>query len=353
MNKKSDLTPDQIKAAEQAGIISKTQAEAMRAKFSPKGLDHLEDAALIGNEDDMRFVRSFSDVFIAIGIGLLVFGLYGFCTLRGGGVAYLIGAVVLWMMAEYFGKKKRAHLPTLLIALAYLAFAFNGFKDVLNSTGRIDAFPAVVTLAAMLLFYWRFKLPFSIALIAISLLILAYSFVGGSVSLGTFLLCSGIILFVVALFYDARDTARLTRFADNAFWLHFTAAPLIIHGVASKVLSITTTNIMGLLPMAQLDKSDAMVLLTVIIALALMGLAINRRALIVSSLGYAGFALVMLLKGDGLELATLGSVIAMTLLLLGGAIVFLGVGWHGARRVLLTVLPTSGVFGKIFPPVPD
>lgn len=353
MNKKHDLSPEQIEAAEKAGIISKTQAKAMRAKNPPKGLEHIEDAALIGNEDDMRFVRSFSDVFISIGIGLLVIGLYWFCTLSGGGAVYLFGAAGLWVMAEYFGKKKRAHLPTLLISLAYLAFAFNGFKDVLNSTGRIDAFPAFVTLGAMLLFYWRFKLPFSIALIAISLLILAYSFVGGVVSFGTFLLVSGFILFGVALYYDGRDTARLTRFADNAFWLHFTAAPLIIHGVAIKILAPTTTNVVGLLSMVQLDKSDAMVLLLVILALALVGLSINRRALIVSSLGYAGFAIVMILKGDGFDLATLGSVIAMTLLLLGGGIVFLGVGWHGTRRQLLKVLPTSGVFGKIFPPVHD
>jgi len=353
MNKKHDLSPEQITAAEKAGIISKTQATAMRAKTPPKGVHSVDDMALIGNEDDMRFVRSFSDVFISIGIGLLVFGLYWFCTLLGGGSRYLFGAAGLWLMAEYFGKKKRAHLPTLLIALAFLAFSFNGFADVLNSTGRIDVFPAFVTLGAMLLFYWRFKLPFSIALIAISLLILAYSFIGGSVSLGTFLLFSGFILFGVALLYDARDTARLTRFADNAFWLHFTAAPLIIHGVAMKILSLNATSIMGLLPMVQLDKSDAMILLFVILALAIVGLAINRRALIVSSLGYAGFAIVMILKGDGFELSTLGSVIALTLLLLGGAIVFLGVGWHSARRVLLTVLPTSGVFGKIFPPVHD
>jgi len=348
MNKKSDLSPEQIKAAEEAGIISKSQAEAMRGQSA---LNRLEDAALIGNEDDMRFVRSFSDVFIAIGIGLLVIGLYGFCGMMGGGMAYLFGAAGLWVMAEYFGKKKRAHLPTLLIALAFLVFVLNGFKDVLNSRGRIDVFPAFVTLGAMLLFYWRFKLPFSIALIALSLLILAFSFIGGVVPLGVFLLGSGLVLFVVALLYDARDTARLTRFADNAFWLHFTAAPLILHGIMMLFVKSQAADLTSLVAFVQSGQSNSMIMLVIVGVLSIIGLAINRRALIVSSLGYAGFAIFMLLKGDGFSLANLGSILFLTLLFLGGAIVFLGVGWHATRRVLLKVLPTSGVFGKIFPPV--
>jgi hypothetical protein len=169
--------------------------------------------------------------------------------------------------------------------------------------------------------------------------------------LGIFLLLSGLILFGVALLYDARDTARLTRFADNAFWLHFTAAPLILHGIMMQFVSSNAADLTSLVAFVQSGKSNSLIMLIIIGVLSIVGLAINRRALIVSSLGYAGFAIFMLLKGEGFELSTLGSVLALTALLLGGGIVFLGVGWHATRRVLLTVLPTSGVFGKIFPPV--
>ncbi|NNC38223.1 MAG: hypothetical protein EX271_00365 [Acidimicrobiales bacterium] len=348
MNKKHDLSPEQIEAAVQAGIISKAQAQAMRGNSH---LKNVEDAALIGNEDDMRFVRSFSDVFISIGIGLLVIGLFGFCGMMGGGIAYLLGAASLWVMAEYFGKKKRAHLPTLLIALAFLVFVLNGFKDVLNSTGRIDVFPAFVTLGAMLLFYWRFKLPFSVALIALSLLILAFSFIGGVVPLGIFLLVSGLALFAVALYYDARDTDRLTRFADNAFWLHFTAAPLILHGIMMLFVKSQAADLTSLVAFVQSGNTNSVIMLAIVGVLSVVGLAINRRALIVSSLGYAGFAIFMLLKGDGFSMANIGSILFLTLLFLGGSIVFLGVGWHATRRALLAVLPSSGMFGKIFPPV--
>ncbi|MBL4870554.1 MAG: hypothetical protein JKX72_06335, partial [Robiginitomaculum sp.] len=54
------MTPDQIKAALDAGILDETQAEAMRGKLKTSATPQTENAdkALIGNEDDMRFVRS-------------------------------------------------------------------------------------------------------------------------------------------------------------------------------------------------------------------------------------------------------------------------------------------------------
>ncbi len=337
----TDMTPKQIDAALKAGIISKSQASAMRPKVKPLTAPTGGNQALIGNEDDMRFVRSFSDVFIAIGIGLLSLGVFALCGILGGGVMFFLGAGFMWLMAEYFGRKKRAHLPTLLIALSFLVFVNTGAATVMS------VFPAFITLAAMLVFYWRFKLPFSIALIAISIVILLYSFVQDLVPIGAFMLLSGLALFASALIYDAKDTGRLTRFADNAFWLHFTAAPLILHGIAIQILSLKTIKLFNFIPVPALDKGDAVIMLIIIGVLALIGLAINRRALLVSSFGYAGFSLIMLIKGTGLDF---GAVVAATFLLLGGGIVFLGAGWHGARRAMLKILPTGGIFGKIFPP---
>lgn len=343
----TDMTPEQIVKALEAGIIDEEQAANMRAKFAKHGKPRLDkEPALIGNEENMRFVRSFSDVFIAIGIGLLALGMFSAIGIFGGGVGFLFGAVLLWLMCEYFGRKKRAHLPTLLLAFAYLIFVHTGLSAVLDMGS--DLVPALVTLFAMLLFYWRFRLPFAVALIALSLIFLVFALLGDSVPAGVLLVLSGLVLFIVAIVYDAHDTHRQTRFADNAFWLHFTAAPLIIQGIAVQVLKPEVTKIWGVIPMVQLQKNDALSLLVIIGVLALIGLAINRRALLVSSLGYAGFAIGFLIKDTGLGF---GSVIALTLLLLGGGIVFLGVGWHGARKILLSVLPTSGLFAKIFPPV--
>jgi hypothetical protein len=343
----TDMTLDQISKALEAGIIDAAQAKMMRETFkSEPSIEPEIQTALIGDEENMRFVRSFSDVFISIGIGLLALGLFATIGIFGGGVGYLLGAVFLWLMCEYFGRKKRAHLPTLLLAFAYLIFVHRGLSAVLDMGGS-GLVPAVVTLLAMLLFYWRFRLPFSIALIALSLIMIVFAVLGGIVPAGLLMVLSGLALFAAAIGYDSRDTGRKTRFADNAFWLHFTAAPLIIHGLAVYVLKPDVTKIMGVIPMVQLGKSDALFMLAIIGVLALVGLAINRRALLVSSLGYAGFAIGFLMKDTGLNF---GSVIALTLLLLGGGIVFLGVGWHGARKLILFALPTKGPFAKIFPP---
>jgi len=72
-------------------------------------------------------------------------------------------------------------------------------------------------------------------------------------------------------------------------------------------------------------------------------LAINRRALIVASLGYAAAALAYLFDGTGLGLS--GSLTA-ALVALGASIVLLGVAWHPLRNQLIRVLPNW----RIFPP---
>ena len=63
------MTLEQIQQSLDAGIITQAQADAMRVKIADKASAASEnpDMAMIGNEDNMRFVRSFSDVFIAIG----------------------------------------------------------------------------------------------------------------------------------------------------------------------------------------------------------------------------------------------------------------------------------------------
>ena len=98
--------------------------------------------------------------------------------------------------------------------------------------------------------------------------------------------------------------------------------------------------------MVSLNAGDAAIVMVIVATITVVGLAINRRALIVSSLGYAAFALGFLFNGAGMNF---GTVVAMTLLLLGGAIIFLGAGWHSARAWLLKILPKW----KIFPPAFD
>lgn len=347
----TQMTSEQITAALDAGIITEAQAREMRAGLKA---ETNPDISVIGNEDDMRFVRSFSDVFIAIGIGLFALGLSALAALFGGGVSFIGAAIVMALMAEYFGKKKRQHLPTLITALSFLLFTQRGVGVVIADMGwGGDIAVAVITLAAMLLFYLRVRLPFCVALIAISILYLAFAMVGKFVPnlmdnhFGWMIFVGGLITLIMAIRYDMKDMHRTTRFADNAFWLHFTAAPLIIHGLALEMVKLKSERLFDLFPVPSLDKGDAGLLMIMVLAVAIIGLALNRRALLVSSLGYAGFAIGFLMTDTGLGF---GKVVALTFLLLGAAIIFLGAGWHGARNALLKILPNWRLFPPPFDP---
>ena len=152
------MTPEQITKALDAGIITEDQAKAMRGKPI---IEASSDAAVIGNEDDMRFLRSFSDVFISIGVGLFALGLSAVAAIFGGGFSFIGAAVIMGFMAEYFGRKRRAHAPTLITALAFLLFTQRGVGALIGDVSGITT--ALVTLGAMLLYYWRIRLPFCIA----------------------------------------------------------------------------------------------------------------------------------------------------------------------------------------------
>lgn len=350
----TQMTQDQIDAALEAGIISAEQAKTMRLEASFTAVVPAANVAVIGNEDHMRFIRSFSDVFIAIGIGLFALGLSAMAAVFGGGSSFIIAAIIMAFMAEYFGKKKRQHLPTLITALAFLVFTQRGAGVVIGDMGFGGSVTvASLTLAAMLVFYWRVRLPFCVALIAIATLSLFFNITMSLApyimkdATGWVLFTGGIVTFIAAMRYDMKDKHRTTRFADNAFWLHFTAAPLIIHGLAIELVRVNTVTLFNLVPMPTLDKGDAGILMFMVFIVALIGLAINRRALLVSSLGYAGFAVAFLMSDTGLGF---GKISALTFLLIGAAVIFLGAGWHHARAALLKVLPDLPIFPPPFDP---
>lgn len=333
MAPKASLSPDQIKAALKAGIISQAQAKAMGAD----ALSH----SIMGDEENLRFARSFSDIFIGLGLSLFALGLWFVLGLFGGGYAYLAGALAMAGGAEYFARKKRAHFPTWVLAFCFLIFASAGLGALVPSLGA-----ATLTLGAMALFYMRYRLPFCMALMAISAVMLLATLLPEA--RGAISIICGVALFIAAIAYDMRDPERVKRFSDNAFWLHFVAAPLFIHGVGILAIKAKTQMLFGVVPMPDINSGDAAIVLGVIAILSVIALAINRRALIAASLLYAGIAIGFLVRDTGLSAPAIASI---SLIVLGGGIVFLGVGWHAARRALLKILPRKGIWSRIFPPV--
>src|SRR5262249_39731588 len=94
---------------------------------------------------------------------------------------------------------------------------------------------AACVAVAPALFYARFRLPFSLGLAAggaAFFVIVACMIANWNATLSilpALYLALGIVLFLAALAFDARDPQRQTRLSDNGFWLHFAAAPLILN----------------------------------------------------------------------------------------------------------------------------
>jgi hypothetical protein len=353
MKNTSQMNAEQIEKAKEAGIISPEQAKAMRGALetlTPKAASNrTTPEAQIGNEEDLRFFRSFSDVFIAIGLVILALGIGGLVRLVGGGVVNVVAAIACFLLAIYFGRKRRAHLPTLVLSLAFLVFTQAAAQYVFGGSGVVAA---TVTLCAMALFYLFIRLPFCIALIAIAALYLVFASLRQILPnllieyTGPVLMVCGFITFIIALLYDVKDVHRQTRFSDNAFWLHFLAAPLMIHGLAIGTIQGKVEKLFDIIPIISVSQTEAVFILLAVSFTILIGLAINRRALIASSLGYAALALIYLIAGTGLGLS---AVFVAALILLGASIVLLGAIWHNLRNQLIRALPKWKIFPPAFP----
>jgi hypothetical protein len=58
---------------------------------------------------------------------------------------------------------------------------------------------------------------------------------GGASARALIFLCCGLAVFAVAMSYDLTDPERVTHRSDCAFWLHFLAAPLLVHSLIELV----------------------------------------------------------------------------------------------------------------------
>ncbi|MEZ5892672.1 MAG: hypothetical protein R3C58_05955 [Parvularculaceae bacterium] len=329
-------------------------------------------------EEELRFIRNFHDIFLSIGLAMFAAGL-GIVTALlipkvTGGIDSenwrqtlwvsagfsAADALVMWMLGEVFARTRRLFLPSIVILVwflifvsgaigsAYIAmFSDQSYKEWEDAMGHLKAMPLTVfgvTTFATLLFYLRTKLPFSMGVLGVGL---AATGVGALIyqdpqkvieHVTWLILLSGVFLFVLGVFFDARDPARKTRISDNGFWLHFFAAPLIFS--ATMELATGSRGFRG----GAFDAGSATTTLIIVIVFALVSLLINRRALLVSGLLSAAIAIGVLVKNTGLDGAWTA---ALTLLLLGGAMVLLGGGWHSVRRVLVAPFPKTGLIARI------
>lgn len=368
---------DALKQAIKDGVLSAEQGEKLQG-YLAKGGDPYgpEDA------ENLSFLASFNDIFLTFGILILMSG----ATLFLGWflkaivplsllapVLALIMALFSWVMAEYFSARRRLLLPSMALAVVFYFMVGSGVgallaKFLVEGAGDIalqaaqngaqqgdlpeiffkKAFDSsylsiLAGAAAALVFYIRFRLPFSLFLIAVSGALLFYTFTFQNNEFNLSAIGAGAVLFVgivtlaFAMFFDARDPARRTIQSDNAFWLHLAAAPQIMLGMRFMIIGDSVESESG---------SSAMMLLA-LLGVGILSLALNRRALIFSGLITFTLVVFSLVGNSGLSGI---EVVALPLLIVGGSVVLLGAGWKTARNMVLQFFPNDGVWGRLFPP---
>ncbi|MFY7961114.1 MAG: hypothetical protein ACOVVK_13645 [Elsteraceae bacterium] len=326
------ISNDTLEAAVARNLLTAAQADSLRAL--ERAREAIDPPPI--DEERLRFVSGFSDIFVAIGL-LLFLGAFGYFLSDVGGAATAGGvAVGSWLLAEFFTRRRRMALPSILLLVGFVGGVFmavvgalsmvSAFKEL--SDASILAGPAAAISAWA--HYRRFRVPITpaagagalVAMIVGVIFAVTPDHAPGIIPM--LLAICGVILFTIALRLDREDPERLTRKTDIAFWLHLLAGPLIVHPVMFYSGALA-------------DDPNPTVTIILFVFLAILALAADRRAILVSSLIYTGVAIGYLARAGGLaESAT----VAFSTLVLGAVILTLSAGWRPIRRAVMGVMPS-------------
>jgi hypothetical protein len=342
------FTDEDLDAAVAAGAISPQDAAGFRVFVERRR------AAPAADEESFRLLTGFSDIFVAIALGLVLSAL---SWLSAQFLTYGAGFVVAaasWALAEFFTRRRRMALPSILLLASFVFSTVAAAVSVLpliphepHGVVKSLIWGGAGAIAAFL--HWRrFKVPVTVAAGALTVGAAAIAAVATltqsrTASLSATLLI-GLLVFALALAWDASDPLRKTRRADVAFWLHLLAAPAIVHPVFA-LLGFAGGSLF--FPLAVLADSapspgpqslfSASVAVEIYVVLALVALIVDRRALMVSGLLYLIYAMNAALKAGGAPTMSF----ALSALVVGAGLLLLSAFWATARRGALRLTPLS------------
>lgn len=338
---------EDLRAAVASGLLSEAQAASLRALAQ----DRAGRRARLPSEDEpFEFFRGFSEIFVSVGLIILMAGLGGLLVWISAGALLVAvpaaAAAVAWWWAGYFTLRRRMNLPSMVLAVA---FAVGVGISVTTALALGDApwrlafvGAALVTAGALALWYRRFRLPFSMFLMGLAVLAALYGIVADAGSLseatmgargalfdlrdsprfGLTTLVFGIASFAAAMWFDLKDPYRLGRHAATGFWLHMLAAPALVNTVA-----MTLYNFGG--------STGIWATSAALVVIGALALIIDRRSFVTAAILYLALVLSWVIGGeDG------GFLEGITLMLVLGMIVTgLGTWWVQLRAGLLRALP--------------
>ncbi|HYD25144.1 MAG TPA: hypothetical protein VEB68_10125 [Croceibacterium sp.] len=325
-----------------AGAISAEAARSLRAHVSAAR------ATPVTDEESFRLVTSFNDIFVTIAAVLLLVAMGGIGQAIAPGVGGVLVAAAAWAMAEFFTRKRRMALPSIVLLLAFvggivaapLEFVSDALPDPENDRIVGLIFTGIFIAAAVgAWFHWRrFKVPITVAAgagaVAATAIALILTAIGPQPGMDAeelvmpLVFVAGLAMFAYAMRWDISDRARETRRSDVAFWLHLLAAPMIAHPLF---------NWLGIIDGDNIGAGSAAGVLLIYVAMGMVALAVDRRALLVSALAYVLIALTWLFD----EFGAVELNVALTALVIGSALLTLSAFWTPIRAALVGQLPGS------------
>lgn len=346
------VTPEDLRAAVAAGIMTEAQAASLAALSQSRAGRR---AAMPAEDEPFEFFKGFSEIFVSIGLVILLSGVAAMLAWFGGeGLLIfvpLLCALVAWWWATYFTLRRRMNLPSMVLALAFgsglliSAVTFASMADLPYRVSVVGSF--VIGAVGMALWYRRFRLPFAMFILGLNVLGALYALTASVDSLGGFVegsrlagltslfdlrespafalatLGFGIAAFLAGMWFDTRDPYRLGRHAATAFWCHMLAAPALVNTVA-----LTLYNTGG--------TTGILLLLAALAAIAVLALVIDRRSFLSAAIAYIALVIAWIIRGDGE--ADFGSW-TFILILVGAIVTAVGTWWVPLRAALMGVLP--------------
>jgi hypothetical protein len=344
--------PDDLRAAVAAGIVTEAQAAGISVLAQSRA--GTRDAQ-VAEDEPFEFFRGFSEIFIAVGLTILLSGILALLSWVGftsGAflVVPLVMSVVVWWMAGYFTLKRRMVLPSMILAASFgigiCAFVLGWIgQGNFPNPRHMLVYSSLSATVAMGIWYWRFRLPVAMFLVGLACLGALYGMTlstavlfdlqGGSLGIGGLFdlrnspdfavatLIFGIGSFLAGMWFDTRDPHRLGRHAATGFWLHLLAAPALVN-----TLALTLYNIGGTVGILAVAAALALI--------AVLALVIDRRSFLTAGIVYIALVISWAIRGEGD--GSFGQWVAI-LLILGAFITALGTWWVPLRARLMRVLP--------------
>lgn len=182
----------------------------------------------------------------------------------------------------------------------------------------------------------RFRLPLLVLALALSIVALALALLNAE-TLWIMGGC-GLVAILIGIALDLKDPTRTGAWHEWAMWLFVVGSPLAVHPLFVTVIRDRIQN-KGVGEVLGGDGTIALVL-GLAFVVSFIGLLLDRRSLVTSSLVYlAGAFAYVLFRTVGDPVSLLG-IIPLTI---GVYVILLGVAWKAVRRSVLNALPGQDI----------